>query len=92
MPVLLQSRDTESSAPRAFQGLSGYGGREFLATLRELRREPQGWVPMPRRRGAPDIRSPALGPGQARRCPRALSLEAAGRGRPGRVGWEGSKV
>ena len=47
---------------------------------------------MTRRRGALDILSPALGPGQARRCPRTLALEAAGRGRPGRVGREGSQV
>lgn len=89
---MLRSGDTNHAAPRASRGLSGYGGREFLAALRELWKEPQGRESKPHRIKALDLRSPAVGPELERSGPRTLTLEAEGRGWAGRVGREGSQV
>lgn len=83
---------TLHAAPRAFQELSGYGGREFLAALRELRREPQGGCPRSARGGLWIFAAHPRGPGQARRCPHTLTPQAAERGQLAPVRREGSQV
>lgn len=88
MPVRLQSAETVHAAPRAFQGLSGYSGREFLAALRELRREPRGRVPTPRRRGALHVHRPALAEGRHGDVPARSRQKQWEAGRPRGVGEE----
>lgn len=91
MPAGCQSCHTVGTlraAPRAFPGLRGHGGREFLAARRA---EPQGGRPRSAR-GALDIRSPPLGRRAGAEGSPHAHPRGSGKGAAGPVRREGSQV